>query len=426
MRKPRSFHSILLVLLAAGFLAGAVNLFLLRFEAGDVYPVYSSLRADPLGTKILYEGLEGIEGMTVSRNYRALPKLGDNGPKAVLFPGTTSLSLEYVDEGEAKALEALATEGGRLVILLYPERGLRPKKERDEAAPEKKNEKEGGKQAQKKTGGEKDQDADDEESGGKPRWVSLEDRWKFGVVRDEAPQKQDRDTVMTAVLATNAHGLPGSVTWHSGLSFKDPGTEWKTVYNRNSRPVVIERSFGRGTIVIATDTYFVSNEAMRKERNPDLLAWLVGGNSTVIFDETHFGIQENPGIAALGRKYRLTGMFGGVLLLALLFIWKNFAGLVPPFEDERRDREQGMWSGRDTLSGLSGLLRRTISGREILGVCFEEWKKSLQKRPGLSGDELDRAQAISDAEKKRPAKERDPVQAYRAISVLLSERKRLP
>ena len=33
---------------------------------------------------------------------------------------------------------------------------------------------------------------------------------------------------------------------------------------------------------------------------------------------------------------------------------------------------------------------------------------------------------ISDAEKKRPAKERDPVQAYRAISVLLSERKRLP
>ena len=224
MRKPRSFHNILLVLLAAGFLAGAVNLFLLRFEAGDVYPVYSSLRADPLGTKILYEGLEGIEGMTVSRNYRALPKLGDNGPKAVLFPGTASRSLEYVDEGEAKALEALATEGGRLVILLYPERGLRPKKERDEAAPEKKNEKEGGKQAQKKTGGEKDQDADDEESGGKPRWVSLEDRWKFSVVRDEAPKKQDRVAVMTAVLATDAHELPGSVTWHTGLSFKDPGT----------------------------------------------------------------------------------------------------------------------------------------------------------------------------------------------------------
>jgi hypothetical protein len=426
VRKQRSFHSILLVLLAAGFLAGAVNLFLLRFEAGDVYPVYSSLRADPLGTKILYEGLEGIVGLTVSRNYRPLPKPGDNGLKTVLFPGTTSRSLEYVDEGEANALEALATEGGRLVILLYPERGLPPKKERNEASAGKKKEKAGEKQAQKKTGEEKDQDADDEEGGGEPRWVSLEDRWKFSVVRDEAPQKQDRDTRMTAVLATAAHGLPGSVTWHSGLSFKDPGTAWKTVYNRNGRPVLIERLFGRGSIVIATDTYFVSNEAMRKERNPDLLAWLVGGNSTVIFDETHFGIRENPGIAALGRKYRLTGVFGGVLLLALLFIWKNSAGLVPPFEDERRDREQGMWSGRDTLSGLSGLLRRTISGREILGVCFEEWKKSLPKGPGLSGDELDRAQKISDAEKNRPAKERDPVQAYRDISTLLSERKRLP
>jgi hypothetical protein len=426
VRKPRSFHNILLVLLAAGFLAGAVNLFLLRFEAGDVYPVYSSLRADPLGTKVLYEGLEGIEGMTVSRNYRTFPKLGDNGPKTVLFPGTASFSLEYVDEGEAKALEALAAEGGRLVILLYPERGLRPKKKQDEAAPEKKKEKADEKQAPKKPGGKEDQDADDEESEGKPRWVSLEDRWKFGVVRDEAPQKQDRDTAMTAVLAADAHGLPGSVTWHSGFSFEDTGAVWKVVYSRNSRPVLIERPFGRGTIVIATDTYFVSNEAMRKERAPELLSWLVGGNGTVIFDETHFGIRENTGIAALGRKYRLTGVFGGVLLLALLFIWKNSAGLVPPFEDERRDREQGMWSGRDTLSGLSGLLRRTISGREILVVCFEEWKKSLQKRPGPSGDELDRAQAISDAEKNRPAKERDPVQAYRAITTLLSERKRLP
>ncbi len=426
MRKPRSFHNILLVLLAAGFLAGAVNLFLLRFEAGDVYPVYSSLRADPLGTKVLYEGLEGIKGMTVSRNYRPLPKRGDNGPKTVLFPGTTSRSLEYVDEGEAKALEALATEGGRLVILLYPERGLRLRKKQDEAAPEKKKEKAGGKQARKKTGEEKDKDVDDEESGGKPRWVSLEDRWKFGVVRDEAPQKQDSDKAMTAVLATDAHGLSGSVTWRSGLSFEDPGAAWKTVYGRNNRPVLIERSFGRGTIVIATDTYFVSNEAMRKERAPELLSWLVGGNTAVVFDETHFGIRENPGIASLGRKYRLTGVFGGVLLLALLFIWKNSASLVPPFEDERRDREQGMWSGRDTLSGLAGLLRRTISGREILGVCYEEWKKSFQKRPGLSGDELDRAQAISDAEKNRPAKERDPVQAYRAISALLSERKRLP
>ena len=28
---------------------GVVHLFLLRFETGDVYPQYSSLRADPVG-----------------------------------------------------------------------------------------------------------------------------------------------------------------------------------------------------------------------------------------------------------------------------------------------------------------------------------------------------------------------------------------
>ena len=34
----------------------------LRFESGDVYPVYSSLRSDPLGTRAFYDSLEDLEG----------------------------------------------------------------------------------------------------------------------------------------------------------------------------------------------------------------------------------------------------------------------------------------------------------------------------------------------------------------------------
>src|SRR2546427_9645317 len=57
MKKDRMWLVLLLVLLAV-FVLGVGRLFQLRFEAGDVYPPYSSLRADPLGTKALFESLE--------------------------------------------------------------------------------------------------------------------------------------------------------------------------------------------------------------------------------------------------------------------------------------------------------------------------------------------------------------------------------
>ena len=47
---------------------GGVRLFQLRFETGDVYPEYSSLRSDPLGARVFYQSLEQVGNMEVSRN----------------------------------------------------------------------------------------------------------------------------------------------------------------------------------------------------------------------------------------------------------------------------------------------------------------------------------------------------------------------
>ena len=49
---------------------------LLRFESGDVLPEYSTLRADPMGTKAFYESLENL-GLPVERNYRTMSQLTD-------------------------------------------------------------------------------------------------------------------------------------------------------------------------------------------------------------------------------------------------------------------------------------------------------------------------------------------------------------
>jgi hypothetical protein len=183
--------------------------------------------------------------------------------------------------------------------------------------------------------------------------------------------------------------------------------------------VVIERAYGKGTIVLASDSWFISNEALVKERTASLLAWLVGTNSSVIFDETHFGIRESPGVAALGRKYRLQGLFAGLLVLAALFIWKNATSLVPPGEG-RPERSEAARAGRDSLAGLAGLLRRTIPPDGILAACVAEWKKASRNS---AGDAVLVA-SIAAGETKRPKRGRDPVGAYRQIHKLLAERKR--
>jgi len=48
---------LVLLLLLAGFTWGMLNLFGVQFSIGDVYPEYSSLRSDPVGSRLLFESL---------------------------------------------------------------------------------------------------------------------------------------------------------------------------------------------------------------------------------------------------------------------------------------------------------------------------------------------------------------------------------
>ena len=71
----RKLPLILLLLVVSGFTFGLIHLFNLRFESGDNYPPYSSLRAAPLGSKALYESLDQL--MPARRHLQPLSKLGD-------------------------------------------------------------------------------------------------------------------------------------------------------------------------------------------------------------------------------------------------------------------------------------------------------------------------------------------------------------
>src|SRR4028118_812068 len=71
----RLSFALLFVVLGAGFVYALAHLFALRFETGDIYPPYSSWRAEPLGTKGLADALAELPNVKVQRNVERIPKL---------------------------------------------------------------------------------------------------------------------------------------------------------------------------------------------------------------------------------------------------------------------------------------------------------------------------------------------------------------
>ncbi|HEX5221415.1 MAG TPA: DUF4350 domain-containing protein [Verrucomicrobiae bacterium] len=391
-----------IVLCVAAFVVGLLQLFRWRFEAGDVYPPYSSLRADPLGTMALYESLEELPGLTVRRDYSDANKLPETPNTTYLHLGAKDyewqeLPVELFDE-----IESFARRGGRLAIALAPvtssNRFLFSTVTVTNAA---------GTNAAARKRVRKIL----EEDGPRVRSVSIQERW--GLSFDFQGLVQGEDEVYQPVQVTNATALrlPPELDWHSGLVVTNHDARWRVVYSRGAKAVVVERQFGTGTVVMATDSYFLSNEAMWVSRHPEFLAWFVGPAKQAIFDEGHLGVMETSGVAVLMRKYRLYGVIGALVVLAGLFVWKNTVSLVPPHAMEvRRDYV----IGKDAAGGFVNLLRRNIPAEKILEVCFEEWTKSLTRATRHTIASVDRASEIMETRQGG-----DSVDAYQRIAKAL-------
>lgn len=95
-------------------------LFELRFESGDNYPAYSTLRADPLGARALYDSLAALPDVTASRNLRPLCELNEGAGATLCYLGVDPGELGYFVGDEARHLESFLVSGGRLVLSLEP------------------------------------------------------------------------------------------------------------------------------------------------------------------------------------------------------------------------------------------------------------------------------------------------------------------
>lgn len=346
---------------AAGiFVYGVSDIISLRFARGDVYPPYSSLRHDPLGAKIFFESL-GRAGADVARQERTLDHLPRDGQGTLFYLGARPW---FWRERDIIALEEFVKKGGRLVIAFFPQTSLEVREEM-------------GRKTKNSTASPTPTPTPDEEE-------------KFLLARDLAKRwhvafESKKDGV-GATAKTFLPDLDREISWHSALHFGGSGKEWRWIYYIDDRPVVIQRAMDHGTIVFVADSFLFSNEAMLDERHPAILAWLTGTATKILFDETHLGVLQNPGIASLIRRHGLAGLVAGLALVGILLAWKNAARLVPP-SPQNREGEIAV-VGKDSFDGLVNLLRRNISRRDLLETCFREWKNSAPGKEKLARAEI--------------------------------------
>ena len=356
--------ALLSLALAGGFLYGLWELYHLRFEAGDIYPPYSSLRADPLGAKAFYESVGQLPGMSAERNYRPIASLKKT-PATVLFLGQDPFVFGIATEEALKEYEALAAGGAHVIVAMRPVRRL---VDTNKSAPV----------------------AKPPPRGSTPlEPLPIQKRWgvSFDYLRQSAKQAGEESGAEPKVTA---------------LYFRSGGQVLHEV----------ERAFGPGSVTLLANCYPFSNESLAGERDVQLLTRVLADRPLVIFDESHFGLTENGSVGALVRKYHLEGAVAVLAVLLALFIWKNSASFLPP----RKPPAAGVSiEAKNAGAGLANLLRRNIPPKTLLNTCWNEWERSRYGGRHYPRSRIERARAVT-------AEVRDAAESYREVTRILAEK----
>jgi hypothetical protein len=99
----------------------------------------------------------------------------------------------------------------------------------------------------------------------------------------------------------------------------------------------------------------------------------------VVFDESHFGIVNHPGIIGLARRYGLDGAFVAILGLAVLYLWASRYTL-KPMHRRRADSETAV-PGIGGNEIFTNLLRRTLPAKDLCATCLQVWKQKGPTNP---------------------------------------------
>ena len=376
MKRTSRISLLLLAAAIVGFLVVAWSIADNRLRSGDIFPAYSTLRADPMGYGVLHAVLEADARVAVGRHLRPEDMLRAGPGDVVVLAGVDTQSLFGRVDGEA--LDRLAASGAHIVLLASPEfeykrpadgrreRGQQARRERLEAervererrrAAERermRRAREGGDAGDGDAGKRQDpgtsgQGAEKEAESGKPEegsegeldplrnWRALILPWEVDFSVADLPQ--DKEAPPRIRDASRADGAPRELPQTlrvSGALRVIPRKEgkWEPLYLLDGEPVALTSVHGKGRITLLSDSYVLSNEAMASLQPAEWVVHLFGGARRVIFSEHHLGVVENRTLADLARSYGLgPAMLSAVFVLLLMF-WRQSSRLLPPREQE--------------------------------------------------------------------------------------------
>ncbi|MEZ5325149.1 MAG: DUF4350 domain-containing protein [Verrucomicrobiales bacterium] len=420
--------------LAALLIWGVAEVFRLRFQAGDIYPEYSTLRADPLGAKAAYDTIEELgDRVQVSRQQQDLRLLEVEANSTLFFAGVTGHWLDDVlTRAEFDVIDTAIQAGARCVITFSGrDNAIGGDIEREEEAgafvtPDDVLDREAEKSV-KNTGGQKVEKENDEEvvdSDESPILGigAIKRRWGFGVGYATS-EDWDLQGGVAADVEIQSTLLRESIAIRSPWRFTKLAPEWQPVATVGGRPVIMQRPYGEGELVLCADSWFLSNESLAKRRELGELLWTVGDRPILVFDEAHHGVQESEGVVGMATRYQLHGVIPGLVILFLLVLWRGSASLVPGAALLRTGSQGAtVVDGIDAESGVVRLMRTGISKQEILRQCYLAWARNPVLRRRFSKAEVESVRDRVVAEESKSSSERNLVEAYTEITSKLSRR----
>jgi hypothetical protein len=373
-------NNLVLLLMIATFAYLLMAMMVNRFEEGSVFPPYSSLRSDPIGTRAYLESLQGMPNRQVEQNFLDWERLQEQPPGTLFLFGIDSF--HFLLEPQNRPVRNLIRDGWRVVISYTPgtiRRATLPQ----------------------------------------PSLNSMELFALFGPLqlRRSSPTLDEQGNIQLFIANRTKEfpGLPQQIESQSGLAFTDVNRAWRVLYQIGDQPAVIEASFGQGEIVLLSDSYALSNEALWKQPRPGFLLWLTGNRNQIWFDELVHGSRVDTDIADLVTGMRLQGFFVGLILVAVLILWRWGWPLVPPQTSAAILQQQG----RDASSGLVQLLMRAVPVHSLLKTCHREWRQHL---PAIDRQDLEAQRDIE--EMVEQAKPNQLIATYQLIHKRLYARRK--
>jgi hypothetical protein len=367
---PRNARLVLVLLLVV-LAFGITSVLRRRVQAGEVYPEYSSLRADAFGLRALHDTLAALPGLEVNRWLRPLDKIPSEGHTTYVLAGVNRAWWEALDSRAANAIEQSVQAGDRWVICFRAELTAAdaPPVE-PSAVPSIKGAKPTPTATPTPSPTPLPRSAVQREaSGASPlQPANWERRWGMAVKLHPTVTLNDEAVVASEFAAV----LPRSLRWQSDLTFAvAAGVEARTVYRRFGEPAMIELNRGRGTALLCGEAYLLSNERLSADPQPTLLSRMLGPHPRFVFVESHLGVTEDPGMAALARRYGLGIGLCLTLIAVALAIWRIATRFVPP-----QTETAAMPLHYSPTAGLRALLRRGIAPETLFEHCLARWRET--------------------------------------------------